>query len=137
MVNYGYELLEVCNKRHISICEYTLEEEAKTAGSTYEQVFEKMRKNLQVMKSSTEIGLNNEIISISGIIGGDAYKLNKYLKEGKTLTGDFMVTAMARALSSSEVNASMGNIVAAPTAGSCGIIPANNKCRRKIKFNRR
>jgi L-serine dehydratase, iron-sulfur-dependent, alpha subunit len=124
MVNYGYELLEVCNKRHISICEYTLEEEAKTAGSTYEQVFEKMRKNLQVMKSSTEIGLNNEIISISGIIGGDAYKLNKYLKEGKTLTGDFMVTAMARALSSSEVNASMGNIVAAPTAGSCGIIPA-------------
>lgn len=124
MVNYGYELLEVCNKRHISICEYTLEEEAKTAGLTYEQVFEKMRKNLQVMKSSTEIGLNNEIISISGIIGGDAYKLNKYLKEGKTLTGDFMVTAMARALSSSEVNASMGNIVAAPTAGSCGIIPA-------------
>ncbi|MBE6087775.1 MAG: L-serine ammonia-lyase, iron-sulfur-dependent, subunit alpha [Clostridium beijerinckii] len=124
MVNYGYELLEVCNKRHISICEYTLEEEAKTTGLTYEQVFEKMRKNLQVMKSAAEIGLNNEIISISGIIGGDAYKLNKYLKEGKTLTGDFMVTAMARALSSSEVNASMGNIVAAPTAGSCGIIPA-------------
>lgn len=124
MVNYGYELLEVCKERNISIWEYTLEEEAKATGITSEQVFEKMRKNLQVMQASAERGLNNKIASISGLIGGDAYKLNQYAKKGKTLTGEFMVKAMARALSSSEVNASMGKIVAAPTAGSCGIMPA-------------
>lgn len=124
MVNYGHELLEVCKERNISIWEYTLEEEAKATGLTYEQVFEKMRKNLQVMQASAERGLNNKIASISGLIGGDAYKLNEYTKKEKTLTGDFMVKAMARALSSSEVNASMGKIVAAPTAGSCGIMPA-------------
>ncbi|KZL90129.1 L-serine ammonia-lyase, iron-sulfur-dependent, subunit alpha [Clostridium magnum] len=124
MVNYGHELLEVCKERNISIWEYTLEEEAKATGLTSEQVFKKMQKNLQVMQVAAERGLNNKISSISGLIGGDAYKLNQYAKGGKTLTGSFMVTAMARALSSSEVNASMGKIVAAPTAGSCGIMPA-------------
>lgn len=124
MVNYGYELLEVCKERNISIWEYTLEEEAKATGLTKEQVFEKMRKNLQVMQAAAERGLNNKISSVSGLIGGDAYRLNEYAKNGKTLTGSFMVMAMARALSSSEVNAAMGKIVAAPTAGSCGIMPA-------------
>ncbi len=56
--------------------------------------------------------------------GGDAYKLGKYLETGISLTGEFMVKAMARAISCAEVNASMGKIVAAPTAGSCGILPA-------------
>lgn len=124
MVNYGYELLEVCTERNISIWEYTLEEEAKATGLTSEQIFEKMRKNLKVMQGAAERGLNNKISSVSGLIGGDAYKLNEYAKGGKTLTGSFMVMAMARALSSSEVNAAMGKIVAAPTAGSCGIMPA-------------
>jgi L-serine dehydratase len=124
MINHGYELLEVCKERNISIWEYTLEEEAKATGLTTEQVFEKMRKNLQVMQAAAERGLNNKISSVSGLIGGDAYRLNEYAKNGKTLTGSFMVMAMARALSSSEVNAAMGKIVAAPTAGSCGIMPA-------------
>ncbi|MTK13029.1 MAG: L-serine ammonia-lyase, iron-sulfur-dependent, subunit alpha [Clostridiaceae bacterium] len=124
MINHGYELLEVCKERNISIWEYTLEEEAKATGLTTGQVFEKMRKNLQVMQAAAERGLNNKISSVSGLIGGDAYRLNEYAKNGKTLTGSFMVMAMARALSSSEVNAAMGKIVAAPTAGSCGIMPA-------------
>lgn len=124
MVNHGYELLEVCKERNISIWEYTLEEEAKATGLTREQVFEKMRRSLKVMQAAAERGLNNKISSVSGLIGGDAYKLNEYAKSGKTLTGSFMVMAMARALSSSEVNAAMGKIVAAPTAGSCGIMPA-------------
>lgn len=125
MVNYGYELIEACKERNISIWEYTIEEEAKSTGSTTEEVFEKMRKNLEVMKNSAEYGLKNEVKSVSGLIGGDAYKLDKYSESGKTLTGSFMVKAMARALSCSEVNAAMGKIVAAPTAGSCGIMPAS------------
>ena len=83
-----------------------------------------MKLVLNVMKDSTSKGQESEIFSVSGLIGGDAYKLKKYLEKGNTLTGETMVSAMAKALSCSEINASMGRIVACPTAGSCGILPA-------------
>ncbi|MGL4453577.1 MAG: L-serine ammonia-lyase, iron-sulfur-dependent, subunit alpha, partial [Sarcina sp.] len=69
-------------------------------------------------------GREEEIYSVSGLIGGDGYKLQKYLESGKSFTGDAVILAMAMALSASEVNASMGKIVACPTAGSCGILPS-------------
>lgn len=124
MVDYGRELLEVCNKENSSIWKYTLKAESEASGASEEKIIEKMRANLEVMKKSAEIGLNEKITSVSGLIGGDAYKMNQYVEAGNTLTGNFMVKAMARALSCSEVNAAMGKIVAAPTAGSCGILPA-------------
>lgn len=124
MVNFGYELIDVCKEKNLSIWEYTLEEEVRETGLTRDEVFEKMRKNLKVMQQSAEYGLKNDIRSVSGLIGGDALKLNNYVEKENTLTGRFMVKAMARALSCSEVNAAMGRIVAAPTAGSCGIMPA-------------
>jgi len=124
MVNHGYELVKVCEEKNMSIWEYTLEDEAKESGLSKEEVFEKMRANLKVMQEAAEYGMKNEVRSVSGLIGGDGYKLSRYAESGKTLTGKMMVKAMARALSCSEVNASMGRIVAAPTAGSCGIMPA-------------
>ena len=124
MINSGKELLEICTTRSIKIYEYTIENEIIETGLTYEEIFEKMRNNLRVMKSSSEYARRNKVISVSGLIGGDAYKLQKYVENRKSLTGDFMTLAMARALSCSEVNAAMGKIVAAPTAGSCGILPA-------------
>lgn len=125
MVNYGYELIDACKEKSMSIWEYTIEDEVNETGLSKEEVFEKMRKNLKVMQASAEYGLKNDIRSVSGLIGGDAFKLDKHLEKGNTLTGKFMVKAMARALSCSEVNAAMGRIVAAPTAGSCGIMPAS------------
>lgn len=124
MVNYGYELVKVCEEKNMTIWEYTLEDEAKESGLSKEEVFEKMRKNLTVMQEAAEYGMKNEVRSVSGLIGGDGFKLSRYADSGNTLTGKMMVKAMARALSCSEVNASMGRIVAAPTAGSCGIMPA-------------
>ena len=67
----------------------------------------KMGKNLKVMQNAAEYGLKNKVKSISGLIGGDAYILNNYCGEGKSLTGNFIVKAMARALSCSEVNVAM------------------------------
>ena len=84
----------------------------------------KMAKNLKVMKEGATEGREKQVNSLSGLIGGDGYRVQKYLEKGNTLTGDITVKAMAMALSSSEVNASMGRIVACPTAGSCGILPA-------------
>jgi len=124
MVNFGYELINVCSEKKMPIWEYTIEDEVKESGLSREEIFEKMRKNLKVMQNSSEYGMKNDIKSVSGLIGGDAFKLNKYVESGNTLTGRFMVKAIARALSCSEVNAAMGRIVAAPTAGSCGIMPA-------------
>ena len=122
-VNSARELEEICKSENISIWEYTLRNEVQE-GHEETVVIERMKKNLQVMKNSSEEGMKQEVISVSGLIGGDAVKLAKYAESNNTLTGKFMVKAMARALSCSEVNAAMGRIVAAPTAGSCGILPA-------------
>ncbi|MBE6043428.1 MAG: L-serine ammonia-lyase, iron-sulfur-dependent, subunit alpha [Clostridium thermopalmarium] len=123
-VNSGKELIDICKDKNYSIWEYTLRYEVENSSLTEEQVFERMRKTLQVMQHSANYALENNVKSVSGLIGGDAIKLNKYAENNNTLTGKFMVKAMARALSSSEVNAAMGKIVACPTAGSCGIVPA-------------
>jgi L-serine dehydratase len=122
--NKGIELLSICEEKNIPIFEYAIMCEEEESGCARADIIEKMRKNLNIMREAAEYGLTNETRSISGLIGGDAIKLNRYASSKKTLTGEFMVKAMARAVSCSEVNAAMGKIVAAPTAGSCGIIPA-------------
>lgn len=120
----GLQLLEICEKENISLSEYAIRREMEDREMTREEVFEKMRKTLHVMVESATGGMDKEVYSVSGLIGGDAFKLKNYLAKGKSLTGDTMVLAMAMALSCSEVNAAMGKIVACPTAGSCGILPA-------------
>lgn len=120
----GKELLEICKEENIPIWEYTIRAEIENSESSREEVIEKMRSTLHVMMTSSTHAQENKVQSVSGLIGGDAYKIKKYADRGDTLTGDFMNRAMARALSSSEVNSAMGRIVACPTAGSCGILPA-------------
>lgn len=123
-VSTGKELIEICNEKNIPIWEYTIQEEIEKSESNRETVIEKMRSTLHVMMNSSTYAQENQVQSVSGLIGGDAYKIKQYADKEITLTGDFMNRAMARALSSSEVNAAMGRIVACPTAGSCGILPA-------------
>lgn len=124
MVASGEELVKICRENGIPIWEYAIREEALRSETSREEVVEKMRRTLHVMMDSSTIAQEQEVKSISGLIGGDAYKIRSYADRGNTLTGSFINRAMARALSSSEVNAAMGRIVACPTAGSCGILPA-------------
>lgn len=123
-VDTGRELASICNKENITIWEYTLREESRETGLSKEKILSRMLKNLHVMQEASKEALEREVISISGLIGGDAKRLKEYSESGNTLTGEFMVRAMARAISCSEVNAAMGKIVASPTAGSCGILPS-------------
>ncbi|MBC2396538.1 L-serine ammonia-lyase, iron-sulfur-dependent, subunit alpha [Clostridium tetanomorphum] len=123
-VSSGKELIEICKKEGLTISEYTIREEISKSGIDRKKIMDKMAQNLNVMKNSSEFAQENQVRSVSGLIGGDAVKLKEFADSGKTLTGEFMVRAMARAISSSEVNAAMGKIVACPTAGSCGILPA-------------
>lgn len=120
----GEELLKICKEENISLSEYAIRYEMETKDTSREELFEKMRKTLEAMKIAAKEGREKAVYSLSGLIGGDAYKLQQYLEKGNSLTGDTMVLAMAMALSSSEVNAGMGKIVACPTAGSCGIVPS-------------
>lgn len=124
LVRSGEELLKICEEQNISLSEYAIRFEIEDKGISREELYHKMEKNLQVMKAGAEEGRKREVHSLSGLIGGDGYRVQKYLEKGNTLTGDVAVKAMAMALSSSEVNAAMGRIVACPTAGSCGILPA-------------
>lgn len=118
------ELLSLCREENASISHMAIEAEVESSGLSREELMDKMRHNLRIMESSASLGLEQEIKSVSGIIGGDAKRVNTRNKSGKTICGDSINKAIARAFSSSEVNGAMGRIVAAPTAGSCGILPA-------------
>ena len=123
MYTSGKELLEMANDRECKISDIVLEFEARLNTLSEEDIKQKMKHNLNIMIESANKGLEEEVKSVSGLIGGDAKRINEYSSK-KTLCGEVINKAMARAISCSEVNAAMGKIVAAPTAGSCGILPA-------------
>ena len=120
----GKELINICQKEQISLSEYAIRKEVEAKGVSREELFLQMKNTLNAMKESATLGREKKVYSLSGLIGGDAYRLQQYSNSGKSLMGSGIVTAMAMAMSSSEVNGSMGKIVACPTAGSCGILPA-------------
>ncbi len=123
-IKNGKELLNKCSENNMTIGEFILKQEMEESGLSREEIYNKMVENLRVMEYSTKKGVDEKVISVSGLIGGDAYRLGKYLRSGKSVAGKVMVKAMTYALSCSEVNASMGKIVACPTAGANGILPA-------------
>jgi L-serine dehydratase len=100
-----------------------LEEQIKESGQTHEQIFQQMSDYYQVMKEAVYKGLTENTTSKSGLTGGDAQRVNAYRSSSEPSSGDVASKAMNYALAVSEVNASMGRIIATPTAGSCGIIP--------------
>lgn len=124
MFNKGSELLNLCKAQNKRIWEIVMEKEIDKAQVSYEELMDNMDSVLDTMTNSANAALDKEVISISGLTGGDAKKLEDYKNNGNTISGQFINSAMAKALSTSEVNASMGKIVAAPTAGASGILPS-------------
>ena len=117
------EILDIAKEKKLTIGEVMLMQEAEGEGVVKDGVFEQMLENWQIMKNSIENGLVNAPHSKSGLVGGDGQKLYQYSKS-ETLAGHKINRAVSYALATAEVNASMGRIVACPTAGSCGIVPA-------------
>jgi len=117
------ELAAVCEANGASIAETMLEDQAAESGKPKEEVFEKMAGYWTVMKEAVRRGLTEDTTSRSGLTGGDAKRVHALIEGGGAALGSDAARAMAYALAVSEVNASMGRIVATPTAGSCGIIP--------------
>lgn len=98
--------------------------EMKNSGMSREQIDQRMLDALSVMRQSVEKGFDPKLRSMSGMTGGQAAKLLAAVEEGRNVGGNYLGRAAARALAIAECNAAMGKIVAAPTAGACGILPA-------------
>ncbi len=118
------ELVDQATAQGERISQIVLRDQAEQMDTEPQVLFRKMRENYHVMQKSIQKGADPDIKSTSGLTGGDAWKLYSVYEKKKSLTGSFMAGAMWRALAVSELNAAMGRIVAAPTAGSCGILPA-------------
>ncbi len=118
-----HELLDNAATREIPVSEMVLLAESENTGISVETIRNNMAEALRVMKKAVSSGLVDGIVSVSGLTGGSAVKMNNYRQNDTPLNGVLTSKAMAYALACSEINASMGIIVAAPTAGSCGILP--------------
>lgn len=101
-----------------------LRQQARQLEKTEAEVFAQMRDTYAVMAACIDPGCEEDLRSASGLSGGDAFKMRRAVESGKNLTGGVLGGALYRALAVSELNAAMGRVVAAPTAGSCGILPA-------------
>lgn len=118
------ELTKQAIERNCSISAIVLEMEAQESGRPINDLLEQMKKSWKVMQAAMERGLTEEIRSRSGLTGGDAKKLVQGDRNQGFVSGGVMVEAVAKAIAVAEVNAAMGKIVATPTAGSCGVLPA-------------
>ncbi len=116
------ELVEAAKSAGKKISEVVLSDQAEQLELGREELYRRMDERLSVMEDSVRAGMNPELRSTSGLTGGDAAKMFDYASHGG-ICGGFVNRAIARALAVSENNAAMGKIVAAPTAGSCGILP--------------
>ena len=118
------ELVQAAEEKGIRISELVLNDQAEAMEIRPLEVYERMEIDMQVMREAVQAGSAEDQRSMSGLTGGEGFRMFQYVKEKKGgLCGPFLGKAMARALSVAGCNASMGKIVAAPTAGSCGILP--------------
>lgn len=114
-------LCERCENRDLS--DLVLEEDCVDRGTTREESLARMHALYAAMRRASE-GYDPALRSRSGMVGGDGAKMREYVAKGKSICGDYAGGVIALALEMGESNACMKCIVAAPTAGSCGVLPA-------------
>ena len=115
------KIITMAETQGVKISTVTKDIESKETEISVDNLTKKMKEYFQVMKESAQIGIEKPISSLSGITGGEGYTLWK--RSSKSISGNITLKAAALAMGVSNVNASMGRIIASPTAGSCGIIP--------------
>lgn len=119
----GQELLEACKTEKLPISEIMKLREMTTGSLSSEQIDSKLQTVLSIMKNAATKPLTHPGKSIGGLIGGEAKKVNDHGKTAVSVCGSMLSKAIAYSMAVLEVNASMGLIVAAPTAGSSGVVP--------------
>ncbi len=117
------ELLELCRQEQCPISEIMRRRECQLGEMTRDMADHRMARALEIMRDSASRPLKSPGTSMGGLIGGEAKKLSAHAAKGKAICGGVLSRAMMYAAAVLEVNASMGLIVAAPTAGSSGVVP--------------
>ena len=117
------ELLELCQKQNLPISEIMLQREMTEGEMPEEEARSRMARALEIMKESAHTPIQTPVRSMGGLIGGEAGKLASHQAVGRGICGDVLEKAITYAVAVLETNASMGLIVAAPTAGSAGVVP--------------
>lgn len=117
------ELLELCQKQNLPISEIMLRREMTEGEMPEEEARSRMARALAIMKESAHTPIQTPFRSMGGLIGGEVEKLTSHQAAGRGICGDVLEKAITYAVAVLETNASMGLIVAAPTAGSAGVVP--------------
>lgn len=117
------ELLTLCQDHQLPISEIMRQREIIVGETTDESVNSRMARVLEIMKDAAFSPVKTPVKSMGGLIGGKAQKLSRHLASGKGICGNVLEKAITYAMATLETNASMGLIVASPTAGSAGIVP--------------
>jgi len=117
------QLFALAKERNIPAWQIVLETEMEQFELSEEQIMDKLRERYAIMTRSATLALYQPQDTLGGLISGISSKQQAY-SQTEGISGKFINSVMARALSCSEVNASMGKICAVPTAGACGILPA-------------
>lgn len=117
------EIVEVSETQEIPFWEVVLQEDMRERNVTKEESMKMMRSMYEAMQQADK-NYNPKLKSASGLAGGDGAKLEKFRMNENRLVGDFLSQVMEKAVKMGESNACMRRIVAMPTAGSCGVIPA-------------
>lgn len=117
------ELIAAEKEKNIPLWKCAMQKDCLELDITEEEAFEKMKSMYLVMKES-DAAYQADLMSRSGLVGGDGQKIHDARVAGKLICGDFIGRVIERAVKMGESNACMKRIVAAPTAGSCGVIPA-------------
>lgn len=117
------ELLALCQEKKLPISEVMRQREILLGETTAEIVDQRMDRVLGIMKDAAFSPIKDPVISMGGLIGGEARRLCEFHDLGKSLCGNVLGKGITYAMATLETNASMGLIVASPTAGSAGIVP--------------
>ena len=124
--HHGSALLALCREQGISLGEAMLRREIEEGGRTRAEIFAEMQRNLDVMRASIAAGLDPAEPTRGLLAGNESVKLDRYAAQSEL--GPRLCRMVAAGMAVAEVNASMGQIVAAPTAGASGILPAVVVC---------
>lgn len=117
------ELLTLCQKHDLKISDIMKEREMELGECSEKEILTKMNQALQIMRQSALTPIHMPQKSMGGLIGGEAEKLAAHHAAGKGICGNVLGKGITYGMSILETNASMGLIVAAPTAGSAGVVP--------------
>ena len=119
----GEELLLCCREHHCKISDVMRKREEELFEQPPDIINDRMKKVLEIMRSSARKPIKDPVRSMGGLIGGEAKKLSLHHEKGRSICGSVISRGITYAMAVMEVNASMGLIVAAPTAGSSGVVP--------------